>query len=143
MFDQFRFTDNSRKALENAQQEARAMGFNYVGTEHLLLGILDVTECQASQILAQMGVDAETVRKDVVRLTGQGDFQFIGDMQLTPRTKNVIESTNRISRSMGHDFVGTEHMLVTMIHETSSVATRVLVDLKVDLNALNKALLAA
>ena len=51
MFDQFRFTDNSRKALENAQQEARAMGFNYVGTEHLLLGILDVTECQASQIL--------------------------------------------------------------------------------------------
>ena len=143
MFDQFRFTDNSRKALENAQQEARAMGFNYVGTEHLLLGILDVTECQASQILAQMGVDVETVRKDVIRLTGQGDFQFIGDMQLTPRTKNVIESTNRISRSMGHDFVGTEHMLVTMIHETSSVATRVLVDLKVDLNALNKALLAA
>ena len=89
MFDQFRFTDNSRKALENAQQEARAMGFNYVGTEHLLLGILDVTECQASQILAQMGVDAETVRKDVVRLTGQGDFQFIGDMQLT-RSFNIL-----------------------------------------------------
>ena len=143
MFDNFRFTDNSRKALENAQKEAKDMGFNYVGTEHLLLGILGVEECVAAALLKKMGVKSEEVRQRVIKLTGKGDFVFAGEMQLTPRTKNVIENTNRISRQMGHDFVGTEHILLTLIHEQHSVATRVLLELNVDLNRLKEALLNA
>jgi len=143
MFDEYRFTEHSRKALEYAQNEAREMGFNYVGTEHLLLGILDVTDCTATQILAQMNVDADKVREDVIRLTGKGDGEFNGDFGLTPRTKNVIENTNRIALQMKHDFVGTEHMMVALIHESSSIAVRVLADLKVDMRTLNQALLQA
>jgi len=143
MFDNFRFTDNSRKALEHAQKEAKDMGFNYVGTEHLLLGILGVEECMAAALLKKMGVKSEDVRQRVMKLTGKGDFVFDGEMQLTPRTKNVIENTNRISRQMGHDFVGTEHILLTLIHEQHSVATRVLLELNVDLNRLKESLLNA
>ena len=135
-----RFTPNAREVLGNAQKEAREMGHNYIGTEHILLGILSVNESTAKQLLTDHKVDADSVRKHILRLVGKGDFNFNDAFGLTPRTKNVIELSIREARSLSHDYVGTEHLLLALAREQSSIAARILMDMHVDLKKLREEL---
>ncbi len=137
-----RFTQNAREALGNAQKEARTMGHNYIGTEHVLLGILSVEESAARQLLIDREVSAETVRQHILRLVGKGDFNFNEAFGLTPRTKNVIELSIREARSLNNDYVGTEHFLLALVREQGSIASRILIDMHIDLKKLREELLA-
>ena len=138
---QGRFTENARKALGLAQEEAKALGHNYVGTEHLLLGIIAVEESTASEVLADMNVSADGVRENVERLVGKGDFNFTEAFGYTPRTKNVIEYSLMEAKALGHNYVGTEHLLLALIRERASVAARILNDMGADLKTLRERLI--
>ena len=110
-----KFTENTRKALALAQEEAQGLGYNYVGTEHLLLGMVGVTDSPVAGILNEMGVSADDVRTDIIRLTGKGDYQIDDRFGYTPRTKNVIENAARVARQLGHNFVSNEHLMLALI----------------------------
>ena len=129
-----RFTERAQKVLIIAQQEAAALGFNYVGTEHLLLGLVKEGKGIAAQVLRGMGVDSEKVIEKIEELTGRGDQSAVGQMiYLTPRTKRVLELSVLEARRMNHNYVGTEHLLLGLIREGEGVAAKVLRDLNVDL----------
>jgi ATP-dependent Clp protease ATP-binding subunit ClpC len=138
---QGRFTENARKALGLAQEEARSLGHNYVGTEHLLLGIIEVEDSTASEVLGEMNVTADNIRGQVERLVGRGDFNFTDAFGYTPRTKNVIEYSVVEAKGLSHSYVGTEHLLLALLRERASVAARILIDLGVDLKALRDKLI--
>ena len=137
-----RFTNNARSALNNAQIEAQQLGHNYVGTEHLLIGIIMVTESPASTILAEKGVTQQAVKDHIKQLVGEGTFNEEGTFSMTPRTKNVIELSMREAKTLKHSYVGTEHLLLALSREHSSIAARVLMDLGVDLSELKDQLLS-
>ena len=129
-----RFTERAQKVLIIAQQEAAALGFNYVGTEHLLLGLVKEGKGIAAQVLRGMGVDSDKVIEKIEELTGRGDQSAVGQMiYLTPRTKRVLELSVLEARRMNHNYVGTEHLLLGLIREGEGVAAKVLRDLNVDL----------
>ena len=136
------FTENARRALAGAQDEAKNLGHNYVGTEHLLYGIVSVGDSGATRLLESMGVSADDVRQQVVRLVGKGDYQFNELFGYTPRTKNAIEQSIREMRNLNHHYVGTEHLLLALIRERNSVATRILMELKVDISTLYEKLMS-
>ncbi len=138
---QGRFTENARRALGLAQEEAKNLGHNYVGTEHLLLGIIAVEDSTASEVLQEADVTAENIRAQVERLVGKGDYNFTDAFGYTPRTKNVIEYSLMEAKALGHSFVGTEHLLLALIRERASVAARILIDMGVDLKALRESLI--
>ncbi len=138
---QGRFTENARKALGLAQEEARNLGHNYVGTEHLLLGIIEVEDSTSSEVLNELNVTADGVREQVERLVGRGDFNFTDAFGYTPRTKNVIEYSLVEAKSLNHNYVGTEHLLLALVRERASVAARILIDMGVDLKALRDRLI--
>ncbi len=137
-----KFTNNARSALNNAQIEAQQLGHNYVGTEHLLIGIIMVTESPASMILAEKGVTPEAVKEHIKELVGEGDFNAEGTFAMTPRTKNVVELSMREAKNLNHSYVGTEHLLLALSREHGSIAARVLMDLGVDLGELKDQLLS-
>ena len=137
-----RFTNNARSALNNAQIEAQQLGHNYVGTEHLLIGIITVAESPASKMLAEKNVTADAVKEHIKKLVGEGDFNADGTFAMTPRTKNVIELSMREAKTLNHSYVGTEHMLLALSREQSSIAARILMDLGVDLSELKDQLLS-
>lgn len=137
-----RFTQNARSAMNNAQIEAQQLGHNYVGTEHLLLGIISVTESPASKVLMQKGVKAEAIREHIKQLVGEGEFDANGSFAMTPRTKNVIELSMREARALNHGYVGTEHMLLALSREHGSIAARIMMDLGVDLIELKDIILS-
>ncbi len=129
-----RFTERAQKVLIIAQQEAAALGHNYVGTEHLLLGLVKEGKGIAAQVLRGMGVDFDKVIEKVEELTGRGDQSAAPQMiYLTPRTKRVLELSVLEARRMNHNYVGTEHLLLGLIREGEGVAAKVLRDLNVDL----------
>jgi len=136
-----RFTQNARDALANAQNQARDMGYNYIGTEHVLLGILSVSDSAACKILNEKGLTVDSVRSSILRLVGKGSFEFNDSFGLTPRTKNVIELSVREARSLNHDYVGTEHLLLALSRERGSIAARIMMDADIDLTKLRDALL--
>ena len=138
---QGRFTENARRALGLAQEEAKGLGHNYVGTEHLLLGIIAVEDSTASEVLQEADVTAENIRAQVERLVGKGDYNFTDAFGYTPRTKNVIEYSLMEAKSLGHSYVGTEHLLLALIRERASVAARILIDMGVDHKALRESLI--
>ncbi len=138
---QGRFTENARKALGLAQEEARSLGHNYVGTEHLLLGIIGVDDSTASEVLGEMNVTPAGIREQVERLVGKGDFNFTDAFGYTPRTKNVIEYSLVEAKSLNHNYVGTEHLLLALVRERASVAARILIDMGVDLKQLREKLI--
>ena len=138
---QGRFTENARKALGLAQEEAKNLGHNYVGTEHLLLGIIAVEDSAASGVLGDMNVSSEGIREQVERLVGKGDFNFTDAFGYTPRTKNVIEYSLMEAKALSHNYVGTEHLLLALIRERASVAARILIDMGVDLKTLRERLI--
>jgi ATP-dependent Clp protease ATP-binding subunit ClpC len=127
-----RFTERAQKALLYAQEEARSMGHNYVGTEHLLLGLLREQDGAAAKVLANMGMELDKMRDYIVKLVGKGNFNFNEGFGYTPRTKRVMELSFYEARNLGHNYVGTEHLLLALIREGEGVAARILKDANID-----------
>jgi ATP-dependent Clp protease ATP-binding subunit ClpC len=128
-----RFTERAQKALLYAQEEARSIGHNYVGTEHLLLGLLREEGGAAAKVLADLGMEIDKMREYIVRLVGKGNFNFSEGFGYTPRTKRVMELSFYEARNLGHNYVGTEHLLLALIREGEGVAARIMKDAGVDL----------
>ncbi|MDP2891826.1 MAG: Clp protease N-terminal domain-containing protein, partial [Bacillota bacterium] len=138
-----RFTEGAQKALVYSQEAARTLGHNYVGTEHLLLGLIRESNGAAAHLLASLNVTENDVLEYIDKLIGRGDFAFNEAFDYTPRTKKVIEGSLEAARNLGHNFVGTEHLLLSLIHEREGIAYRILVDLGVDPLKLQEALLGS
>ncbi len=127
-----RFTDRSVQVVVLAQEEARRLDHNYIGTEHLLLGLIREPHGVAAQALGSLGVTLEVVRGRVEELVGPGGSSPSGHMPFSPRAKHVLELSLREAVQLGHNFIGTEHILLGLIREGDCVAAQVLVTLGVD-----------
>ncbi|MBI4758112.1 MAG: ATP-dependent Clp protease ATP-binding subunit [Chloroflexi bacterium] len=135
-FDLFteRFTERARKALLYAQEEAQRFNHNYIGTEHILIGLVREGEGTAAQVLAGMGVDLDRVRGAVEFIIGRGDRLMLGEAGLTPRAKKVLEYAVDEARRLGHHYVGTEHLLLGLVREREGIAVGVLERLGINLD---------
>ena len=129
-----RFSDNARKVLMLAQDEAQRFKHNYIGTEHLLVGLVRVEEGVAARVLTGMNVDLSKVRTAVEFIIGQGDRPTVGEVGLTPRAKRVIELAIDEARRLRHEYVGTEHLLLGLVREGEGIAAGVLESLGVNLD---------
>jgi len=134
-----RFTDRARQAIVLAQDEARALKHNYIGTEHLLLGLLRDENSTAGKVLASLGIRLEEVRGQVGRIVGQGEEAAIGQIPFTPRGKKVLELSLREALSLQHDYIGPEHILLGLARENEGVAARILLDFGVDAERIRSA----
>jgi ATP-dependent Clp protease ATP-binding subunit ClpA len=133
-----RFTDRARRVVVLAQEEARMLNHNYIGTEHLLLGLVHEGEGVAAKALESLGVGLETVRLQVEEIIGHGQQAPSGHIPFTPRVKKVLELANREAEDLGHNYIGTEHLLLGLIREGDGVAAQVLARLGVDLAAARR-----
>ncbi len=124
-----RFTERARQVVVLAQEEARALRHNYIGAEHLLLGLLREEEGVAARVLEGLDVSVEEVRAAVVRIVGSGEEAPQGQIPFTPRAKKVLELALREALSLGHNYIGTEHILLGLVREDEGVAARILLDL--------------
>ena len=129
-----RFTDRARRVFVLAQEEARTLGHNFLGTEHLLLGLLRESDGMAAKALSQLGVRLDDVRERVKETIGPAGSPTIGSPPFTPRAKKVLELSLREALQLGHNFLGTEHILLGLVHEGEGVAAQVLVSLGADLS---------
>ena len=129
-----RFTDRARRVVVLAQEEARLLNHNYIGTEHLLLGLIHEGAGVAVGTLESLGISLEDVRQNVEEMIGRGQHALSGHIPFTPRAKKVLELSLRESQQLGHDYIGTEHILLGLIREGEGVAAQVLVKLGADLN---------
>ncbi|MGI6201095.1 MAG: ATP-dependent Clp protease ATP-binding subunit [Christensenellales bacterium] len=136
-----RFTEKAQQAVQYSQEFARKLGQNYVGTEHLLLGLIKVQDGPAAKALASVNVTGEDVLNLLERLIGVGDFHFTDRFDFTPRTKKVLQQSLAEAKSLGNNYVGTEHLLLALIRERDGVAARVLADLGVNLDQLRDLLI--
>ena len=127
-----RFTERARQVIVLAQEEARTLRHNYIGTEHLLLGLLREADGVAARVLGALEVSLEEVRGEVTRIVGEGDNESQGQIPFTPRAKKVLELALREALSLGHNYIGTEHILLGLVRESEGVAARILNDLEVD-----------
>ena len=127
-----RFTDEARQVVVLAQDEARALRHNYIGTEHILLGLLREEEGLAARLLESLSVTAQDVRAQVARIVGQGDEVTTGQIPFTPRAKKVLELALREALSLGHGYIGTEHILIALVRENEGVAVQILRDFDAD-----------
>jgi hypothetical protein len=128
-----RFTNRARRVVVLAQEEARVLNHNYIGTEHLLLGLIHEGEGVAARALESLGVSLEAVRAQVEEIIGEGTEAPTGHIPFTPRAKRVIELSLREARQLRHNYVGTEHILLGLVREGQGVAAQVLVKLGADL----------
>ena len=128
-----RFTDRARRVVVLAQEEARLLNHNYIGTEHILLGLIHEGEGVAARALESMGINLEAVRHQVVEIIGQGSQAPSGHIPFTPRAKKVLELSLREALQLGHNYIGTEHILLGLIREGEGVAAQVLQKLGADL----------
>jgi ATP-dependent Clp protease ATP-binding subunit ClpC len=133
-----RFTDRARRVVVLAQEEARMLNHNYIGTEHLLLGLIGEGAGVAAKALESLGISLAAVRQQVKEIIGQGQQAPPGHIPFTPRAKKVLELAQREVRALGHDYVGTEHILLGLIREGDGVAAQVLVNLGADLNRVRQ-----
>jgi excisionase family DNA binding protein len=122
------FTKRARHVLTLAQEEAQHFQHNYIGTEHLLLGLIREREGVASQVLSNLGIEVDRVRDAVIAIIGRGEQIVLGEIGLTPRAKKVIEFAMDEARSLDHHFIGTEHLLLGLIREGDGIAAGVLVN---------------
>jgi ATP-dependent Clp protease ATP-binding subunit ClpC len=127
-----RFTERARQVIVLAQDEARAFKHNYIGTEHLLLGLLREERGLGAMALGELGVTLEEARSAVLRQVPPGDEVMVGQIPFTPRAKKVMELSLRESLSLDHNYIGTEHLLLALVHEGRGVAARVLDEFDVD-----------
>src|SRR5690242_2014292 len=133
-----RFTDRARRVVVLAQQEARTLNHNYIGTEHILLGLIHEGEGVAAKALESLGISLEAVRQQVEEIIGQGQQAPSGHIPFTPRAKKVLELSLRESLQLGHNYIGTEHILLAMLREGEGVAAQILVKLGADLNRVRQ-----
>jgi ATP-dependent Clp protease ATP-binding subunit ClpC len=129
-----RFTDRARRVVVLAQEEARMLNHNYIGTEHILLGLIHEGEGVAAKALESLGISLEGVREQVEEIIGQGQTAPAGHIPFTPRAKKVLELSLREALQLGHNYIGTEHILLGLIREGEGVAAQVLQKLGADLN---------
>jgi ATP-dependent Clp protease ATP-binding subunit ClpA len=127
-----RFTERARQVVVLAQDEARHLRHNYIGTEHLLLGLLREEEGLAARVLDSLDVTLDGVRAQVARIVGQGDEVTTGQIPFTPHAKKVLELALREALALGHNYIGTEHVLLGLVRENKGVAARILLDFDAD-----------
>src|SRR5881296_1500137 len=127
-----RFTERARQVVVLAQEEARILKHNYIGTEHILLGLLREEEGLAARVLESLDITVERVRAQVVRIVGSGEEVTSGQIPYTPRAKKVLELALREALSLGHNYIGTEHILLGLVRENEGVAARILLDFDAD-----------
>jgi ATP-dependent Clp protease ATP-binding subunit ClpA len=127
-----RFTEGARQIVVLAQDEARLLKHNYIGTEHLLLGLCREKNGLAARVLESLDITLEEVRAQVARIIGQGDELATGQIPFTPRAKKVLELSLREARSLDHNYIGTEHILLGLVRENDGVAARILLDFGAD-----------
>jgi ATP-dependent Clp protease ATP-binding subunit ClpC len=133
-----RFTDRARRVVVLAQEEARMLNHNYIGSEHILLGLIHEGEGVAAKALESLGISQEAVRQQVEVIIGQGQHAPSGHIPFTPRAKKVLELSLREALQLGHDYIGTEHILLGLIREGEGVAAQVLVKLGADLSRVRQ-----
>src|SRR3990167_9521756 len=134
MADRFdKFTERARRVLTLAQEEALRFNHNYIGTEHLLLGLVREGEGVAAKVLANLGVELNNARSATEFIIGRGDRAVSGEIGLTPRAKRVIELAVDEARRLGHHYIGTEHVLLGLVREGEGIAAGVLESLSVSL----------
>lgn len=140
MFD--KFTNRAKQVIKLAKKEAQRLNHNYLGTEHVLLGLLKLGQGVAVNVLKNMNIEFETVRAEVEKLVGYGpEIQVIGDPALTGKVKKVFEYANEEAASLNHNYVGTEHLLLGLLRQTDGVAAQVLENLNVNLKEVRKEVL--
>jgi ATP-dependent Clp protease ATP-binding subunit ClpA len=133
-----RFTDRARRVVVLAQEEARMLNHNYIGTEHILLGLIHEGEGVAANALEGLGIDLGAVRYEVEGIIGQGQTAPSGHIPFTPRAKKVLELSLREALNLGHNYIGTEHILLGLVREGEGVAAQVLQKLGADLNRVRQ-----
>ena len=133
-----RFTDRARRVVVLAQEEARLLNHSYIGTEHILLGLIHEGEGVAAKALESLGISLEAVRSQVEEIIGQGGSSPSGHIPFTPRAKKVLELSLREALQLGHNYIGTEHILLGLIREGEGVAAQVLVKLGADLSRVRQ-----
>jgi ATP-dependent Clp protease ATP-binding subunit ClpC len=133
-----RFTDRARRSVVLAQEEARMLNHNYIGTEHILLGLVRERDGVAGKALVSLDISLEAVRQQVEEIIGQGQAVPRGHIPFTPRAKKVLELSLREALQLGHNYIGTEHILLGLIREGEGVAAQVLQKLGADLNRVRQ-----
>ena len=133
-----RFTDRARRVVALAQDEARRLNHSWIGTEHILLGLIHEGEGVAARTLESLGISLDAVRQQVEEIIGQGQQAPSGHIPFTPRAKKVLELSLREALQLGHNYIGTEHILLGLIREGDGVAAQVLVKLGADLNRVRQ-----
>jgi ATP-dependent Clp protease ATP-binding subunit ClpC len=137
------FTPRAQQVLALARKEADRFNHNYVGTEHILLGLIKLGQGVAVSVLQNMGLDLETVRIEVEKQVGSGPASTIsGNIPYTPRVKKVLALSNKEAEQLDHSYVGTEHLLLGLLREGEGVAARVLTSINVDINQTRQEILA-
>jgi len=132
-----RFTERARKVIILAKEEARRFNHDYIGTEHILLGLIREGEGVAAAVLQKLDVSLENIRLEIEKLVQPGpSTQIIGDIPFTPRAKKALELAAEEARSLGHNYIGTEHLLLGLIREGEGIASQVLLNLGMDLNSV-------
>src|ERR1700753_223423 len=127
-----RFTERARQVVVFAQEEPRTLKRNYIGPDHILLGLLREEEGLAARVLESLDIPVERVRAQVVRIVGSGEEVTSGQIPFTPRAKKVLELALREALSLGHNYIGTEHILLGLVRENEGVAARILLDFDAD-----------
>jgi len=133
-----RFTDRARRVVVLAQEEARMLNHNYIGTEHILLGLIHEGEGVAAKALESLGISLEAARQQVEEIIGQGQQAPSGHIPFTPRAKRILELSLREALQLGHNYIGTEHILLGIVCEGEGVAAQVLVRLGADSNRVRR-----
>jgi len=136
-----RFTDRARRVIVLAKEEAGALNHNYIGTEHLLLGLLSEGEGIAARALTSMGIGLDAARQAVLDIIGPGQQAPSGHIPFTPRSKKVLELSLREAQQLGHSYIGTEHLLLALMREGDGVAPQILVASGLDLNRVRQQVL--
>ena len=137
-----RFTQKAQNTLNRALTEAREMGHTYIGSEHLLLGLLGESDSVAQKLLSKSGAEAEAVKSAVEEMVGRGSQTFVSAADMTPRTKKIIEGSAYESMRHGQNYIGTEHLLLAILNESDCVAVKILEETGVDISALRQELTA-
>ena len=129
-----RYTEKAKRAIMIAQEEAINLNHEYIGTEHILIGLIKEEEGVASQVLRQLGVNIDKVVEEVERLVGKGEYQQVGEIAFTPRAKKILELASQEASQLKNNYIDTEHILLGLIKEGSGVAVRILADLGINLD---------
>jgi ATP-dependent Clp protease ATP-binding subunit ClpC len=133
-----RFTDESRRVLVLAQEEARLLNHNFIGSEHILLGLIRQGDGVAAQALGSLGIRLEAAREEIEKTIGPAGTAITGSPPFTPRAKKVLEMSLREALQLGHSYIGTEHILLGLVREAEGVAAQVLASLGADLSRVRQ-----